>query len=466
MKGLFAYALMAAVVFAAPQRHARDTSNDDDCSMIWVTVYTDRPSSTTALSKLPSSVDVVDRVAPIPNVLDAPKATITAQIPSVTSINHTKGSSTSSPTSSSATPSTDSSSTLDIPARPDGIPAIPINDDHIKAPVAGDSVPAGAATYIPSKPGLFDNSDFAAWMKKQKDADLPSKWMKIAPGVYRYALGPVMPSGTDPNTVTGENIAIGFMTGGWTLDLRGVTFYVDITPENKNQRPGDMIYINQSEDFTILGGTIWIDQGEEWTQARVTSLSSPDDQGNQIATMEVEQGFNVSAWRSAGPRNQGCVDDSDSSHFSRPECNFWYVSKYDFSNLDSKRTFTASIGARAGIKEGYVLTMLVVINSFTTISTENNGKFHVKGFTSNGYVASIGLNGKVAPVFENVYYVNPPPRPGFAPRVEGPAVSWGNIGGPVYNPPGQPLAQMPGSFWQTTGCEKDLQDASNATVPN
>lgn len=56
--------------------------------------------------------------------------------------------------------------------------------------------------------------------------------MVVAAGVYRCAPGPVMAIGTDPNNVVGEGIAIYFMTGGWTLDLRGVTSYVDIIPEN------------------------------------------------------------------------------------------------------------------------------------------------------------------------------------------------------------------------------------------
>ncbi len=491
MKGFWVWALLAAVVSTAPQLYERDISDDDDCSMVWVTVYTDALPSTTAGSRtLASTVGSSGPDAVLPAATSS-KPTTVGSISSVDTVdggNETASTtgplgasdaasslttssaastlSPSSPSNTAALATASGSSALDTPTRPDGSAPFPVNNDHLSAPVATDAVPAGAATYTPAKPGVFDNTDFAAWMKKQKDADLASKWMKVAPGSYRYAPGPVMPSGTDANTVVGENIAIGFMTGGWTLDLRDVTFYIDVTPQNQNQRPSDMIYINQSEDFTILGGTVWVDQGEEWTQARIKSLSAADDQGNQIATIEVEQGYNVSAWRAAGPRNQGCVDDSDSTHFTRPGCNFWYVSKYDFSDLDSKHTFTASIASRAGIEEGYVLVMVVVENSSTTISTEDNGNFHVKGFTSNGYVASIGLNGKKAPVFEDVYYVNPPPRPGYAPRVQGPAVSWSSVGGPVYNPPGQPLAEMPGSVWQATGCEKDLQSASNGTVPN
>ena len=467
MKGILAYALLATVISAAPQLYERDAEDDDDCSIEWLTVYTNAPSSASVVATTAVPTVKVSHEAILPTANLSASVTVSPTTPTLSAA--LAGSTTSSVanTSSESTNSpSDSASILNIPTRPDGSAPIPINDNHLSAPIATNAVPAGAATYTPSTPGVFDNLDFAAWMKKQKDANLASKWMIVAPGTYRYKPGTVMPSGTDANTVTGENIAIGFTPGGWTLDLRHVTFYIDITSENQNQRPGDMIYINQSEDFTILGGTIWIDQGEEWTQARITSISAADAQGDSVATMEVEQGYNVSAWRAAGPRNQGCVDDSDPNHYTRPGCNFWYASKYDFSNLDTKRTFTASVGSRSGIKEGYVLTMLVIINSLTTISTENNGGFKVKGFTSNGYLGSIGLNGKVAPIFEDVYYVNPPPRPGYAPRVEGPAVGWGNIGGPIYNAPGQALAEMPGSVWQTTGCEKDLQSASNGTAPN
>lgn len=500
MKGLLAYALLAVVVAEVTQLLERDEGDDDDCEMVWVTIYTDIPTASTiipqsaastggsasnntlssATSSASISIDtgIVDILNAHNKVALPPEDTTTGEVTSVTeassspiaenplasSTSGTSESAAASESTSSPKSTSDSSSVLNIPKRPDGSAPIPINDNHLSAPVAKDPVPAGAAIYTPVTAGIFNNTDFAAWMKRQKDKKLATKWMKVAPGTYRYAPGPVMPEGTDANTVIGENIAIYFTTGGWTLDLRGVTFYIDITPENKNQRPGDIIYINQSEDFTLLGGTVWIDQGEQFTQARVKSISAADSDGNQVATMEVEQGYNVSAWKDAGPRNLACVDDSDPNHYGRPECNFWYASKYDFSNLESKRTFTAQIASRSNIEEGYVITMILIVNSLTAISTENNGNFHVKGFTSNGYVGSIGLSGKVPPTYEDVYYVNPPPRPGYAPRITGPAVSWGNIGGFIYNAPGQEEAKLPGSYWQTTGCEKDLQAAANNTV--
>lgn len=484
MKSLFLYAHLAAFVSAAPWHQERDLE-DDSCSMVWVTVYGDAPSETStagssengAIAAVATSSTSIGTSASITNgivnekakmpspeeMVDAGEATSSMTLSSATA---TKIVDSAASDSSLAISTPDESSALQLPNRPDGSAPIPINDDHIKAPVAKDAVPAGAAIYHPLTPNVFNNTDFATWMTSQKTAKLASKWLIVAPGTYRYALGPQMPSGTDPNTIVGENIAIGFMPGGWALDLRGVTFVIDITPENQDQRPAEMIYLNQSENFTILGGTIWIDQGEEWTQARVMSLSAPDSSGNQIATMEVEQGYNLSTWRTAGPRNQGCVDDSNPNHYTRPACNFWYVSNYDFSDLDSKRAFTFQTTSRVGIEKGYVITMEVVINFFCAIATENNGALHVKGMTSNGAVSSYGLRGKVPPIFEDVYYVNPPPRPGYAPRVNGPALSWGNIGGFVYNAGGEALAQLPGSYWQTSGSVSDLQAASNGTVPN
>lgn len=89
---------------------------------------------------------------------------------------------------------------------------------------------------------------------------LESKFLKVILGAYSYELGPVMPPGTDPNNVPEEKIAIYFLSDGWT-------------------------------------------------QARVTSLlSSPN--GNHLAIFEIEQGYDVSKWKTAGLRNLGCVDAS------------------------------------------------------------------------------------------------------------------------------------------------------------
>ena len=44
-----------------------------------------------------------------------------------------------------------------------------------------------------------------------------------------------------------------------------------------------MIYVDESDDPTILGGTVRIDQDEPFSQARLTSLT-PSPSGPQHAT--------------------------------------------------------------------------------------------------------------------------------------------------------------------------------------
>ena len=250
MKGLFACALLAATaatVAGAPQLMDRD-EGDDDCSMVWVTIYMDASSvasTSSTISKTTTDyreeIKANNKIALAPGVLTTAETTPTPSSHQSSTQKDPLPSTTAGTSLSPGSASNDSSA-LDIPNRPDGSAPIPINNDHLSAPVATDAVPAGAAVYTPSTPGVFNNTDFAAWMKKQKDDNLASKWMKVAAGTYRYALGAVMPSGTDANTIVGQNIAIGFMPGGWTLDLREVTFFIDVTPANKNRRPDDILY--------------------------------------------------------------------------------------------------------------------------------------------------------------------------------------------------------------------------------
>ena len=75
-------------------------------------------------------------------------------------------------------------------------------------------VPAGAATYTPPSSTSFSGKAFGAWLDQQKKAKLASKWLVVAPGTYDYGIDDI--------------IAIGFTPGGWTLDLRGVTFLIDV----------------------------------------------------------------------------------------------------------------------------------------------------------------------------------------------------------------------------------------------
>lgn len=89
----------------------------------------------------------------------------------------------------------------------------------------------------------------------------------------------------------------------------------------------------------------------------------------------------------------------------------------------------------------------------------------MKGLTSNGALGQTGINEKKTAVFEDVWFANPLPRPGFAQKVQGPVLSWGNLESYNYDQPGEDKAILKNSCWQTTGCTKDIQDANNGTLP-
>lgn len=358
-----------------------ERQNEGDCVIEWVTVdgYGLMTSSPAPSSSDSAVVDVQnDAVGNSASSTPQPIATSTpvnSGAPSMSVVSSPLNS-----TSSFFTNGTAGSST--------GISMPTINGDNLKAPVASDAVPAGAAVYTSPDRTKFDGNAFMSWLESPKTAKLASKFLKIAPGTYAYDLN--------------SNIAIGSTPGGWTLDMRGVTFLVS----KVDGTPGQAIYINQSTGLTILGGTIWFDQGEIWTQATCTSVA------NGIETFKVQQGYNVSAWRTAGAQNQGCMDTSDPNHYTRPNCNFWGVDTYDFSKLDSDGTWTAKVVDYANMKEGYIIVMQVGPNGMpTTIASEFNGGLHVKGMTSNGGTAQYGLqNTNLATgIFEDVWTVNPPP---------------------------------------------------------
>lgn len=110
------------------------------------------------------------------------------------------------------------------------------------------------------------------------------------------------------------------------------------------------------------------------------------------------------------------------------------------------------------------MTMETGIAMGNTIGSENNGGLHINGFTTNGGLSQYGLGSKATATFENVWYVNAPPRPGFAPRVEGPTMSEGHIAGFDFDAGGQPKINYLDSWWMTTGCDKDLQTAADQTL--
>ena len=343
---------------------------DDECMVTWVTVTLDAtPQSTGAASTSRISQNINTNIQ---------KSAVASA---------TSSSSSASSASTHATPietsSVNATSALDLSGirLPGGQAPIPINDDYVHAPEDNTPIPNDVAIFSPANPGEFDCTAFAIWRDQHRDNPPASKFLKIKPGSYRYKLGTKLNVGDDPNDHIGMNIVMYLMKGGWTLDLRGVTFYIDITEENKLQRPDVLIYTLQSDHLTILGGTIWSDWGEMYTQALVTAVNG------DTATFQVEQGYNITRWREAGPRNQACINPSDPNHFQFGDCNFWKVDTYNFDRLDSDRTFTAHLLGGDGLAVGYVVTMMNGFNAYNsmfTLSNEANTNLHVKGMTTNG----------------------------------------------------------------------------------
>ena len=464
MKNLIALVVLLATIVSALPKHdhsAFHKRKDDNCEVQWV--YVDPPvksdkSSSKSTGPTPTTTSKSEKSSQNEQS-PSPSSSAPATLPS--DLTGQTGLFAGTEPKNYSTTGSQGPSALNLPNLPNGQPPIPLNGDYVHAPEYSDPVPTDALHFKPDNVGEFDCLAFNNFQKEARENKNPpaSKWMKIEPGNYRYKL-PAKSRGEndDANLFEGFNLIIYAQPGGWTLDLRGVTFYVDITPETKLRRPQDSIYTIQSTDLTILGGTLWIDSGELFTQARCTSLTGPE--GSQKATFKVMDGYDLKKWREAGPRNQQCVDDSDSSKTTFPECNFWKVENYDFSSLDSSRTFTATVvdSAISKMKEGLIITMIAGEESvpFAMVNEDSSGLV-VKGFTTNGQFMSIGVNpGQTPPHYENVYEVNAPHRPGFEDRAHGPGLSWGNLGGMIYNAPGAPKATWDRSWYQNSGNKNNL----------
>jgi len=240
MKLLVVWFALAIAAFAAL---VADDGDDDNCSQAWITVDADSSSTATAamatedLSRKAEALPASSTVIVSPST-DSSGASTTASSSSATN----PASATAA--SSMAIPS-GSSGGISTPTLPDGTPGFPINDDHLKAPVDDTPVPDGAAIYTPQS-NTINCTEFTTWNLAQPKNNLPSQFLKVTPGIYFHSL-------VDSSTST--TIAFRFYQRAWTLDLRGVTFILTCNPANRAHRDSTILTINQSEDFTLLGGT-------------------------------------------------------------------------------------------------------------------------------------------------------------------------------------------------------------------
>ena len=309
MKSILSFALLLTSSAWASLLEERD----EVCEMVWVTVYTDAMPYSAM-----SAPSAIATGGPGQNATYANIMTSSTQSVSQGNTN-TQSASIPSGSSSSSSPGTNGMiSTNDV-----GEVGFPLDGPHLSAPVNDAAVPADVRIY-PADSKTISGKALADWMGNQTKTPPPSKWLKIPAGVYSIDCK--------------DTIYFSFMQGlneGWTMDMRGVTFLVNGICQ--------AIYINQCEDFTIYGGTLWFDGGEMWTQSQITSI---DDIGGGYSTVTcvVEKGYNTTTWRDVTPRNLYVMDASDSNHYVRPTgLNFWFASDWNFDKLDSERTWTMKV---------------------------------------------------------------------------------------------------------------------------
>ena len=327
----------------------------------------------------------------------------------------------------------------------------------LQAPQPDDAVPADAALYQPSAP-IMNMTDFRIWHDELKDKNGggSKKWMKVAPGTYEFSKGSGFP--LDWN----NNMAFNGFTG-WTLDLRGCTF----TETRINGDPNysdQMLYINNSDDFTILGGTFWMDQGVEmFTQAKVISMTGD---GEGTAILQVDQGYNYEVWgKEHPPGDYNCVDTSNPDHFYHPSCNFWYQSNMKLLG-DGK--IQADYTSRSGVKVGHTLTIKNGPSSAASASMECNGGVHFKGMTSNAVYFNYGIGPTCSTkqlILEDCLITNLPALKGMAARVNGPTMSYQNYGSAIFQAEGMPSIDFRNCYWQYTGNPNDLTSCDNYQPP-
>lgn len=356
------------------------------------------------------------------------------------------------------------------------------NGTYLQAPQVQNAAPPDAVTFTPTG-HEFDMTAFYHWREnvRQENSDTGahgSRYLKVAPGNYTITY-------TDWNHAS---IDVTFWSGGWTLDLRGVTLWAFYT-EDGPKTPDPIFYVNQAgPTFTILGGTIWLDGGPIYSQARVTSMKNDTSLGfdMSLVTLELEEGYDAGVWTDAGntlraaaggnwhPPGISCVDDSNPYHTVLLDCNFWYMNPTSLNT--NGRAVTMGVASRAGVKEGIVMSLVTGVQQHTTIVAEEMagliGKLlaleplHmtylsrpvVKGMTTNGGTMFIGHNFDAPPLYDDLYIVNMPTHPGFAPTVNPPTMSNGHAGDFELCEFAPHCQTYPNGKWQYSGNPNDIID--------
>lgn len=337
------------------------------------------------------------------------------------------------------------------------------------APQPNDPIPGDAAIYH-ANGTTIDMTDFYYWRQEVRDKSdkgqaYKSRFIKVEAGTYQAVW-------TDENH---SNIDVTFWDGGdrgWTLDLRGVSIEYQVGPG----APNPFFYVNQAPPtFTILGGSIWQDVGEIWSQADVLSVEPNPSAGFDMSkvTAKLQKGYDLKPWtdsaastkQSRSPPKVWGMNVSDPNHYKRTDINLWYMN-FDSMTTSPDGTITFSVTSRGHVSKGDVLSVLTGNEMATTLVNEENHGLHVKGLTCNGGFTYIGHDSAGPPHYEDVLVANPPSPEGLAPRVNGPTMSHGHMDN-FELCEFAPCDTYTNSFWMYTGNPKDLAVLEEgAKLPN
>lgn len=158
-------------------------SRDDDCSMVWVNVYGDAPSTASvpvSSSTAATQLDGYMKAADNPSVSSSPMSSGTV---SALAAATSAGTSNTASITSGTSPTASNCTGISMPALPNGELSLVIKRDYLFPPAPTDAIPSDAATYTPPDSTKSSGAAFDTWIKGLN----PSlRWTKIAPGPYNH----------------------------------------------------------------------------------------------------------------------------------------------------------------------------------------------------------------------------------------------------------------------------------------
>ena len=181
----------------------------------------------------------------------------------------------------------------------------------LQAPQPDDDVPSDAAHYQPSAP-IMNMTEFRLWHDNVKSSNLggSKKWMKVDAGTYEFS------KETGFSLDWNNNMAFSDFTG-WTLDLRGCTSAA--APSWRRASTVTRITLTGGSTSTTATTSPSSGAPSGWTRVSssshrprvVTVTPSPGggDAGHMTATLQVDDGYNVSTWgNDHAPGDFNCMD--------------------------------------------------------------------------------------------------------------------------------------------------------------